>query len=88
MAAARFLSDTDPDVTRLLSSLYARMTPVEKLRRMQQITLAVNRLAFAGMRRRHPTETDQELLLRLARLRLGDALVEEVYFRRAPFRGP
>jgi hypothetical protein len=86
MAAPR-LTDTSPDALQLLFSLYARMTPAEKLRQMQQLTQAVNLLALAGLRRRHPTEDEPALLLRLARIRLGDDLVDAVYGRTAA-RGP
>jgi hypothetical protein len=60
-------------------ALYASMTPAEKLRRMSELTLAVNRFALAGLAQRYPDESQQELLLRLARLRLGDELVDRVY---------
>ena len=86
MAPARSFSDTSPDALRLMSSLYARMSPAEKLRRMQQLTLAVNQLALAGLRSRHPTEDEPALLLRLARIRLGDDIVEAVYGH-TPIRG-
>lgn len=60
-------------------ALYASMTPAEKLRRMSELTLAVNRLALAGLATRYPGESRQQLLLRLARLRLGADLVDRVY---------
>lgn len=46
---------------------------------MNDLTLAANMLALAGLRERFPTATEGELLLRLARLRLGDDLVRRVY---------
>jgi hypothetical protein len=46
--------------------------------------LAANRMALAGLRLRHPERTDGELLLQLARLRLGDDLVRRVYGDAAP----
>jgi hypothetical protein len=63
----------------VLRELYAAMTPGEKLRRMSELTLAANQLALAGLAARHPEESRQELLLRLARLRLGDELVDRAY---------
>ena len=71
-----------------MSSLYARMSPAEKLRQLQQLTLAASQLALAGLRHRHPGETEPELLLRLARIRLGDEIVEIVYLGKTPVRGP
>lgn len=73
------LDDTSPDARRVQQALYASMTPAEKLRRMSELTLAANRLAFAGLAARYPRESREELLLRLARLRLGDDLVDRVY---------
>lgn len=79
MVRPRQLDDTSPDVRGVLQDLYASMTPAQKLRRMSELTLAANRLALAGLAARHPDESRQELLLRLARLRLGDDLVDRVY---------
>lgn len=72
-------SDTPPDVLGVMSSLYRRMSPSEKLRRVRDLTLAANELALEGLRKRHPREAESELLLRLARIRLGDELVDEAY---------
>lgn len=76
------LDDTSADVRMMLRELYASMTPGEKLRRMSELTLAANQLALAGLAARHPQESRHELLLRLARLRLGDELVDRAYGRR------
>jgi hypothetical protein len=81
MAEPGILDDTSNDALRRMSRVYARMTPSERLRRMQQLTLAVSRLALAGLRRRHPTEGESELLRRLARIRLGADVADEVYGR-------
>ena len=66
------LDDTSDEARRILSQMYASLTPAEKLRRMSQLTLAANQLALVGLAARHPEESRQKLLLRLARLRLGD----------------
>jgi hypothetical protein len=73
------LDDTSNDVRSVQQALYASMTPSQKLRRMSELTMAVNRLALAGLAGRHPDESQQGLLLRLARLRLGDDLVDRAY---------
>lgn len=62
-----------------MSALYARMTPAEKLACVRDLTLAVNTLALAGLRARHPGEDEGQLLLRLARRRLGVDLVARAY---------
>jgi hypothetical protein len=71
--------DTTPEAMEILVELYRRMTPAEKLSRVRDLTLTVNVLALEGLRTRHPGETEPELLLRLARVRLGEALVAEAY---------
>jgi len=73
------LRDTDPDVLERMSVLYARMTPAEKLARVRDLTLSVNALALAGLRARHPHEDEGQLLLRLARRRLGEDLAAQAY---------
>jgi hypothetical protein len=76
---AHILTDTDPAAREIMADLYARMTPEEKLARVRDLVLTTNRLALAGLRGRYPDETESELLLRLARLRLGAEVVERVY---------
>jgi hypothetical protein len=76
--------DTAPDVLEAHVRLVARMTPAERVRRMRDLTLAANRLALVGVRKRYPAADDTELFLRLAALRLGDDVVERVYGWRAP----
>lgn len=62
-----------------MTTHYAQMSPEDKLRRVRELTIAVSRLAMAGLRTRHPGETEGELLLRLARIRLGDDIVNAAY---------
>jgi len=72
-------NDTDPAVLAHLSSLYARMRPEAKLRMVRDLTIGTSRLALAGLRDRHPDESNAELLLRLARIRLGERMADAVY---------
>lgn len=46
---------------------------------MTGLTLAVQRLAFIGMRERHPGTSDDEIWLRLAAQRLGRDVVKSIY---------
>lgn len=79
MARLPRIDDTSLDALRVMQQLYASMSPGEKLRRMSELTLTANQLALAGLEARHPDESRPELLLRLARLRLGDELVDRAY---------
>lgn len=73
------MTDTDAATTVRMDELYRRMTPADKLERVRALTLLVERLAWAGLRSRHPKEPEASLKMRLARLRLGPDLFERVF---------
>ena len=75
------LTDTSPEAGRKLAEIHARMTPGDRLARVNTITEAVCRLSLAGLGLRHPGAPREELLLRLTRLRLGDELTDLAYGR-------
>lgn len=56
-----------------------RMSGQERLELASRLTLAIQELAFAGMRERFPNAPDDEIWLRLAARRLGREVVLEVY---------
>lgn len=80
-------ADTTPEAWAKQFELYRRMTPAERAHLCSELTLAANAFALAGLRQRHPHADDQELLLRLAALRLGEEMVEKAYRWRAPSDG-
>lgn len=55
------------------------MSVTERAELMTGLTLAVQRLAFAGMQARFPNSSDDEIWLRLAVNRLGAEVVRRVY---------
>ena len=63
-------SDTSEDVDRRMFAAYAAMTPEERLRRASKLSLAVQEIALAGLRQRHPGASERELGLRLVALRI------------------
>jgi hypothetical protein len=71
--------DTDPAALEVMTRLYRRMSPAQKLARVRDLTLSVARFALAGLRARHPQASEGELLLRLAELRLGRETTARVY---------
>ena len=71
-----------------MAALHARMTPAQKLARVRDLVLTTNRLTLAGLRARYPSEVEGKLLLRLARVRLGDDIVARVYSSPPEFDGP
>jgi hypothetical protein len=60
------LNDTHPTVEALLVEGYRKMSPSQKLDRVRALTRAVQELALADIRRRHPDADAQEQALRLA----------------------
>ena len=75
----KLFPDTDAAALRQLDACYIHMTPADKLRRVRQLTLAVNQLALAGRRMRDPNLGEAELLRQLALQRLGPETVASVY---------
>jgi hypothetical protein len=59
-------NDTDPAVEALLVEGYHRMSPAQKLERVRALNRAVQELALADIRRRHPDADEREQALRLA----------------------
>lgn len=74
-------TDTDAETLERMTALYRQMSPVEKMARVRDLTLAVNSFALARLRETHPRKSEGELLLRLARRRLGDEIVARAYGR-------
>lgn len=60
------LSDTHPAIEVLLVKGYRAMSPSEKIDRVRAMTAAVQKLALADIRRRHPQADAREQALRLA----------------------
>lgn len=61
--------------------LLRAMSGEERWRIAQELTLAMQHLAFAGLRERYPDLPDDELWLKLAARRLGVDVVRKVYGR-------
>ena len=71
--------DSSPEMERLQIDLWRRMSPLEKARAVDGLSLATQELALAGIRQRHPQASERECLLRLAMLKLGPRLAVQVY---------
>lgn len=63
------------------------MSPAEKAAGVRALTLTVNALSLAGLRRQYPAANEAELRLRLAVRRLGADAVAQAYGWRAPHDG-
>jgi predicted alpha-1,6-mannanase (GH76 family) len=73
--------DTSPAAQAVQDELIRRKTGEERLRMAQEMTLAMQHLAFAGLRARYPDLPDDEIWLKLAAARLGRDTVRKVYGR-------
>lgn len=80
MSLARPLStDTSVDVAQLLVERWRAMSPVEKLRAVDDANRSCDALAAAGVRRRHPDASDTEVDRRVVALRIGRELSIAAY---------
>ncbi len=68
---ALLASDTSHEAERAQVELWRRMSPIEKLRAVTEISRAVQHLSLAGIRLRHPGASERECMQRLAILNLG-----------------
>ena len=71
--------DTTAQAEAVQFDLLRKLTPAVKARKVDELTVAANCYALAGLRERHPGAPERELWLRLAALRLGDDLVSKAY---------
>jgi hypothetical protein len=72
-------ADTSPEAWEVFLDIQRRMSPGEKLARVFEHSAFVRSLIMAGIRRRHPGATEQEVFLRFARQTLGEELFLKVY---------
>lgn len=73
------LSDTSSDAAEKYYESLRQLGEAGRAELARQLTLAVQRLAFTGLRQRFPAVSDDEIWLRLAVERLGPDLVRDVY---------
>lgn len=59
-------NDTSPEIDKILIDGYRKMSPAQKLARVQALTQAVQELALLDVRRRHPNADEREQALRVA----------------------
>ncbi len=72
-------TDTSSRVERLRIESWRRMSPLEKLSLVSALNSATRELCQAGIRMRHPDETDHEVRLRMALITLGRDLAVKAY---------
>ncbi len=63
--------DTEPWAEKLLFDHWRSLSPSEKWDIMSEASIAVEQLSIDGLRRRYPRESEEDLRLRAAALRIG-----------------
>ena len=74
--------DTTEAAENMQIELWRRMTPEQKLRLVSEMTVGIQRLAFAELRQREPDRSDDEIWLLLAARRLSPEMMRKVYGRK------
>ena len=72
-------ADTSPEIERSQIDARRRMPALEKARLIDVLSLQVQALALAGIRRRHPLASERECFLRLAAIKIGREDAVRVY---------
>jgi hypothetical protein len=78
-----FPTDTSRDAFRKQLEIVRRMTPAERLARLDALTAFARNLTLTGIRRTHPDATEAQVLEIFFRLRLGRDLADRVLAARA-----
>ncbi|MBN2001705.1 hypothetical protein JW935_29465 [candidate division KSB1 bacterium] len=71
--------DTPPHIQKVLIAGYRNMSPQQKLKRVSELTLAVQQLALARIRKQYGPLPEREQQLRLASLWLDREIMKRVF---------
>ena len=72
-------NDTSPEAQQVLISLYRKMPPEVKFRRVFEAYQTGKMLAIAGLRQRHPNASEKKIWYLWAKQHLGNELFDKVY---------
>ncbi len=73
------LQDTPPHIQKLIIAGYRRMTPQQKLKRVDELTKAVQQMALLRIRKQYGDLSEREQQLRLASLWLDRQTMIKVF---------
>ncbi len=73
------MEDTSPEIQEILIEGYRRMSPQQKLKRVNELTLAVQQLALARIQQQYGNISEKEQQLRLASLWLDRKTMMDVF---------
>jgi len=71
--------DTPPHIQKILIAGYRQMSPQQKLKRVNELTRAVQQLALARIQKRYGTLSEREQHLRLASLWLDRDMMIRIF---------
>lgn len=74
-----FMNDTNPKAEQVLISRLRAISSGQKFRQTAELTALRRHLAVAGIKSRHPTASDEEIIKRLSALCNGLELTKKVY---------
>ena len=72
-------ADTSPEAWKVFLDIQRRMSPAEKIERAFELSEIVRGFAEAGLREQYPKADEHEILLRYARMTLGEELFRRAY---------
>jgi hypothetical protein len=72
-------ADTSFDVEQRQIAMWRAMSTAERFSLVNGASRAVRTLAMAGLKTRYPNAAESELIARLARVTLGEALARRAY---------
>ncbi len=81
-------NDTSPDAEAVMTELYRRLSPGEKLLRVFEAYQTGKSLTLAGLAMRHPQVSTEQLEMLWKRQHLGTTLFTEVYGKQAADKLP
>lgn len=73
------MSDTSPEALEVQVQAWRHMRPEQRLRLACEMSDSVRRVAAAGVKRRHPHYTHEQVRLAVIRMSLGDELYRACY---------
>jgi len=73
------LSDTSPEIKQVQIELLRSLPPWRKFQMISEMIVTTRKLVLAGLQKRFPKATPEELNRRLATLLLGPELATQVY---------
>jgi len=79
MAVKTLSKDTPPEVERALIEGYRRMSVADRIERVREMNLFLERLAMTDVRRRRPGSTEEEVRLYAASRRIPRALMRKAF---------